>query len=279
MSETNNSSFAQEEEEFFEHIDNEDNVKINEFLSKNKEIWKYKNKDNDDSNVLHISVYKKLFEITKLLINYCKEKNQEGLNDFVNAKNKIGTTPLHFAAFKGDVKIIKLLIENGADIFIKTKRELNIFHYSAQGNRPTSLMYFYLKYYFFAKPKDQKIIDLIKAKDSGGSTPLHWAAYSNAEDILLYLINLKIFPNEEERLNFINQTDKQGFTALHLSVSSKSIRIVMKLLQSGANSEITDKKGNTPLQLATNKNLKDIADVIKNNQSCELCNFIILKLR
>ena len=36
MSETNNSSFAQEEEEFFEHIDNEDNVKINEFLSKNK---------------------------------------------------------------------------------------------------------------------------------------------------------------------------------------------------------------------------------------------------
>ena len=76
MSETNNSSFAQEEEEFFEHIDNEDNVKINEFLSKNKEIWKYKNKDNDDSNVLHISVYKKLFEITKLLINYCKEKKQ-----------------------------------------------------------------------------------------------------------------------------------------------------------------------------------------------------------
>ena len=163
MSETNNSSFAQEEEEFFEHIDNEDNVKINEFLSKNKEIWKYKNKDNDDSNVLHISVYKKLFEITKLLINYCKEKNTEGLNDFVNAKNKIGTTPLHFAAFKGDVKIIKLLIENGADIFIKTKRELNIFHYSAQGNRPTSLMYFYLKYYFFAKPKD-KILFFRKTK-------------------------------------------------------------------------------------------------------------------
>ena len=273
MTETTNSSFIQEEEEFFEHIDNEDVVKINEILAKNKEIWKYKNKDNDDSNVLHISVYKRLFDITKLLIDYCRDKNNEGLNDFINAKNKIGTTPLHFAAFKGDAKIIKLLIENGADIFIKTKRELNIFHYSAQGNRPTSLMYFYLKYYFFEKRKDQKIIDLIKAKDLGGSTPLHWAAYSNAEDILLYLINLKIFPNEEERLNFINQRDKQGFTALHLSVSSKSIRIVMKLLQSGANSEITDKKGNTPLQIAINKNLKDIADVLKNNQSCELCNF------
>ena len=85
MTETTNSSFIQEEEEFFEHIDNEDVVKINEILAKNKEIWKYKNKDNDDSNVLHISVYKRLFDITKLLIDYCRDKNNEGLNDFINA--------------------------------------------------------------------------------------------------------------------------------------------------------------------------------------------------
>jgi ankyrin repeat protein len=133
-------------------------------------------------------------------------------------------------------------------------------------------MYFYLKYFFFQKDADYKIINMIKAKDSGGSTPLHWAAYSSAEDILLYLIHLNIYQSENERLEFINQADKQGFTALHLSVSSKSIRIVMKLLQSGANAEIIDKKGNTPLKLAMNKNLKDIAEVLKNNKNCELCN-------
>ena len=272
MNETNDLSFIQGEEDFFSYLDDEDMAKIKEALDKNKQIWKYKSKDNDDSTVLHISVYKKLYEISKLIIDYIKEKNREGLKDFINAQNNLGTTAIHFAAFKGDIKIIKLLIENGANIYTKTKRELNIFHYSSQGNKSTSLMYFYLKYYFLAKEKDQRIVDLIKSHDSGGSTPLHWAAYSSAEDILLYLINLKIFANEEERLNFINQRDNQGFTALHLSVSSKSVRIAMKLLQNGANSEIKDKKGETPLQLAINKNVNDIADIIRNNQSCELCN-------
>ena len=272
MSESNNTSFDLEEEEFFEHVDNEDEKSINKALDMKKEIWKYKSKDNDNSTPLHIAVYKKSYSITKLLIDYCKENNSEGLKEFINEKNDQDTTAIHFASFKGSVKIIKLLVENGADIYAITKRKLNIFHYASQGNKPTSLMYFYLNFYYFAKEKDQRIIQLLKAKDAGGSTPLHWAAYSNAEDILLYMIYLNIFANDEERQDFINQKDAQGYTALHLSVSSKSIRIVMKLLQSGANSEIKDNKGNNPLRLAINKKQKEIADVIRNNQNCQLCN-------
>ena len=273
MIENNNTPTYLEGEEFFEHIENEDIEKINSILSnKNKEIWKYTSEENEDSTVLHVAVYKKSYAITEKIINYCKENNEGGFIDFINKKNKQGTAAIHFAAFKGDVKIIKLLIDNGADIYAKTNRKLNIIHYSSQGNRSTSLMYFYLYYYILDNKKDQKIINLIKETDCGGSTPLHWAAYSNAEDILLYLINLDIFSNENERKEFINKQDNQGFTALHLSVSSKSIRIVMRLLQNGANSEIKDKKGITPLQLANNKNLKEIAEIIKNNQSCELCN-------
>ena len=272
MSESNNTSFELEEEEFFDHIDNEDEPNIQKVLDMKKEIWKYKSKDNDNSTPLHIAVYKKSFQITKKLIEYCKDNNKEGLVEFINEKNNQDTTAIHFAAFKGSVKIIKLLVENGADIFAITKRKLNIFHYASQGNKPTSLMYFYLNFYVFAKEKDERIIQLLKQKDAGGSTPLHWAAYSNAEDILLYMIYLNIFSNDNEREQFINQRDAQGYTALHLSVSSKSIRIVMKLLQSGAITEIKDNKGNDPLQLAINKKQKDIADVIKNNQNCQLCN-------
>ena len=272
MSETINTSREQEEEDFFEYIDNEDVDKINEVLQKKKEIWDYRSKDNDNSTVLHIAVYKKLFEITKLFIDYCKKNNENGLKDFINEKNNQETTAIHFASFKGSIPIIKLLIENGADIYSITKRKLNIFHYAAQGNRPTSLMYFYLNFYYFAKEKDLRIINLLKDKDAGGSTPLHWAAYSSAEDILLYLINLKIFSNEKEREDYINQQDYQGFTALHLSISSRSSRIVMKLLQNGANSEIKDKKGVNPLQFAINKKQKEIAEIIRNNQNCQLCN-------
>ena len=182
-------------------------------------------------------------------------------------KDDQGVTAIHFASFKGNVKIIKLLIENGADIFIKTKRLLNIIHYSAQGNKPSSIMF----YYFELMKKGD--FQLIKDKDSGGSTPLHWAAYSNAEDALLYLINLNIFKNEKEKLDFINMKDYQDFTPLHLSVTSKSSRIVMKLLQNGASPEIKNKNQMTPLDLAIKKEQKEIIEIIRNNQSCQICNF------
>jgi hypothetical protein len=37
----------------------------------------------------------------------------------------------------------------------------------------------------------------------------------------MYLINLDIFQNENERQDFINKTDRQGYSPLHLSVTSK----------------------------------------------------------
>jgi hypothetical protein len=88
----------------------------------------------------------------------------------------------------------------------------------------------------------------------------------------MYLINLNIFQGNE-RQEFIDKQDNQGFTPLHLSVSSKSRRIVMKLLQSGANADIKDNKKRTPLDLANSKGYKEIIEILKNNQSCQICNF------
>ena len=264
----NLSLIAQEEEEFFELIDSENTNKIKEILKKDNEIWTYRSKDNDDSTILHVAVFKRLFDISELIIEYVKDKNQEGLETFLNQTNKQGVAAIHYASFRGNIKIIKLLVENGANLFLKTNRQLNVIHYACQGNRPSSLMYFYLK---FLENK-RKGFELIKEQDSGGSTPLHWAAYSNAEDVLLYLINLDIFENEEERKAFIDKQDNQGYTALHLSITSKSVRIVMKLLQNGASTDIIDNKGNTPLQLARNKKQREIAGIIKNNQGCQICN-------
>ena len=257
----------QDQEELFDYIELGDKEKIQSFLNnKNNDIWNYKSKDNDNSTILHVSVFKRQFEITELFIEDCKKKNKDGLEKFINEKNDQGVTAIHYASFRGNVKIIKLLIENGANINISTNRDLNVIHYACQGNRPNSLMYFYFEL--------KKIGDfsLIKKQDSGGSTPLHWAAYSSAEDVLLYLINLEIFKDENEKQEFIDKTDYQGYTPLHLGVSSKNVRIVMKLLQNGANPDIGDKKGRTPLDLATSKNYREIAEIIRNNQSCQCCN-------
>ena len=266
------------QEELFDLIELGDKDKIENFLeSSSNEIWDYRSKENDNSTILHVSVFKKQFEITELFVEDCKKKNKSGLTKFINEKNDQGVTAIHYASFRGNVKIIKLLIENGADINISTNRELNVIHYACQGNRPNSLMYFYFQLKNANNANEISIdksntFSLLKKQDSGGSTPLHWAAYSSAEDVLLYLINLDIFSNEKERQDFIDTKDYQGYTALHLSVTSKSVRIVMKLLQHGANPELGDRKGRTPLDLAMSKKYREIADIIRNNQSCQCCN-------
>ena len=118
------------QEELFDLIELGDKDKIENFLeSSSNEIWDYRSKENDNSTILHVSVFKKQFEITELFVEDCKKKNKSGLTKFINEKNDQGVTAIHYASFRGNVKIIKLLIENGADIYIKTNRNLNIFHY------------------------------------------------------------------------------------------------------------------------------------------------------
>ena len=63
--------------------------------------------DNDKS-LLHLAIEKKWEKDT---VNYLIEKGVD-----VNAKDKNGSTPLHYAAKMANLKVVKLLIEHGADI-------------------------------------------------------------------------------------------------------------------------------------------------------------------
>ena len=267
------SSLYTEEEQFFDYIHRENFDSIKELLENSESvlpIWDYKSKDNQNSTVLHTSVFKKNLQITKILIDHCKKHNQKNLQSFIDCENDQGVTALHYASFRGDIDIIKLLVDNGADIYKKNKKGLNVIHYCAQGNKPSSLMYFYFKLKDNFNSNSE--YSLITEKDFGGSTPLHWAVYSVAEDLLLYLINLNIFQTENDRLDFINQLDDQGFSPLHLCITSKSSRIALKLLQNGADASLVDKKGFTPLDLAIKKKQIDIERILRNNQSCNFCN-------
>ena len=269
MREESTETFLSEQDEgndLFSYIEDEDFTKIEDFLKNKPNIWEYRDNNNDKSTVLHIAVFKKSYRITKTIIEHCQKYKDCNLEKFINVSNDKGVTALHYASFIGNIKIIQLLIDNKANLEAKTERGLNIIHYSAQGNKPNSLMYFYIK-------KNEITKKLIKGEDKGGSTPIHWAAYSNAEDALMYLINLDIFQNENKRQEFINKQDNQKYTPLHLSVTSKSRRIVMKLLQSGAKVDIEDIKNRKPLDIAISKGYQEIIEILKNNQNCQICNF------
>ena len=267
-----NTSFKYtEEDELFDYIVSLDEKNVNNFLSRKKyEIYDFRSKDGKNSTVLHISVYKKNFNIVKSLIEYCKLNFEDKLNKFVNEENAKGISPIHYASFGGNLDIIKLLIENGADITKKTQKKLNIFHYCAQGNMPNSLMYFYLQFRENKNVKKKDKYKLFFEKDGAGSNILHWAVYSIAEDFLLYFINLDIFDSEIEKLDFINMQDANGFTPLHLSIISKSSRIALKLLQNGADTSLKDSNGRTPLEFAINKGEDNIKDILEESKKCQL---------
>ena len=245
-----------DEKYFFILIKNENINEIQNKLEDNTlQIWEYKDKDNEDSSVLHISVFLDLTEITFLILNYIKKNiSQDLFTSFINQKNKKGVIALHYASYKGNIKIIKKLIENNSNINELTNAKLNVIHFAAHGNQPNSIVFFHENY-----------PDLnLDFKEEEGKTPFHFACFYKNEKVFLYLINFGVN---------INEQDNSGFTPLHIAIINKNIRIIKRLLQNGALLNIKDNKGRTPYQFALFKKYFDIAKILKNSEKCSLCTF------
>ena len=245
-----------ESQKFFGYINNYKTQEIKKFLSEDKkEIWNYLTKDKSDETVIHVSIKTNEIPIISAILKYCQTNlSKDDFKELINKKNAKGVVALHYASFQGNVDIIKYLINYGADINVLTIRKLNVIHYAAQGNKPNSLVYYYL----FHKNE----IDFEKV-DIGGSTPLHWASFSSSVEITMYLLNYGVK---------IDKKDKNGNTPLHLAVIKNSYKMVQKLLQNGANNNIKNNENRTPKDIALKNNLKDIYELLKESEGCQFCN-------
>ena len=125
---------------------------------------------------------------------------------WINAPSNQGYTAILFASYRGNIDTIKILIENGADIYSTNIQGLNVVHMASQGNQPSSIVYFKEKFNF----------DLMSL-DGVGSTALHWACYTGSEDAFNFLLSYNVN---------INSQDNEGLTPLHLAIISGIIRII-----------------------------------------------------
>ena len=231
----------------FIYIEKNNEEKIISYIkNKSYKIWQLK--DESGFNILHKSCFINNASLSKLIIQETRQRLGYTLpfTSFINSKTYEGLTPLHYAAYKGNLEVSKLLINNGADYTSVTNLGKNVIHLSAEGNQP-SLMLYYL---------NKKIFD-ISCQDFNNSTPLHWACYSGADDSIKFLINL----NAE-----INSFDKNELTPLHLATLYNKKNIVIKLLQNGAIKDVTNSKGETPLYLAWKKKYKEIYNILKEKK-------------
>jgi palmitoyltransferase len=257
-------SFITEYDEIFDSISANDINKISQFiLNKDNKIWEIKKPEN--LTVLHnacaldkTDVIITIIEKTKIRLGLDnksnitseeKSQNEKIFKDFINEQTEgDNQTALHYASFRGNIKIIKLLIANHADINSLTHTGYNMIHKAAMGNKPSAIIYFNKKYNMSLEDTDENQMNA-----------LHLAVRNGMENSVIFLLSLGLNPNFK---------DKDGNTALHYAVKKSNSRIIKKLLQRGADRNIPDFKYKmTPVMLARNN--VEIIEIFREKRICE----------
>lgn len=152
------------------------------------------------------------------------------MKSYINKTDIFGNTAILYAAYRGNILIIRSLIECGADVNVTSKNGLNVLHMAAQGNNPNIIIYFKIKYNIS-----------VLSTDLQGNTPLHWASYNSSEEAINFLLSY---------MTDINIKNNDGKTPLHIAVFTEKPSLIKKLIKRGADINIKDKNGKTPYDLA-----------------------------
>lgn len=166
----------------------------------------------------------------------------------VNAVDRYGNTPLHYAAKGNHDRIVAFLISKGAHVNAANNHDETPLHRAAQ----------MLYEYDFTEHRVTMVKILLKngsnasATTAGGSTPLHRAAFSkktssDLESCHLYSIVQLLLKHGAQA----DCTDFEGRTPLHYAAFNNHAAIVTLLLENGANpNAVLSETGWTPLHCA-----------------------------
>lgn len=173
---------------------------------------------------LHVSVNKGYVAVVRMLLE---------LGCHASLQDLEGDTPIHDAISKKRDDMLTLLLNHNADITLTNNDGFNALHHAAlRGN--SSAMKILLQ-----KLQRPWIVD---EKKDDGYTALHLASLNNHVEIAELLV-----------LNGKANMDLQNVnlqTPLHLAVERQHSQIVRLLVREGANLNIVDKDGDTPLHEA-----------------------------
>ena len=147
----------------------------------------------------------------------------------VNAVNSSNQRPIHIAAQAGSIEIIEFLVKDGADFNATDRYGDTILHYAAKNNKTTKLMEYLTESGF----------DLM-VKNNRKMTPLMNAVDRRNTLVAEYLI---------KNMEYFDDADDDGRTALHLCAEHGSPYILRALLLKGANVNAKTSDGKTPLHL------------------------------
>ncbi|XP_019860233.1 PREDICTED: ankyrin-3-like, partial [Amphimedon queenslandica] len=166
--------------------------------------------NHQDRTPLHFAVAAKQFEILEYLLEIepCL---------LINAQDKDGHTPLHFACMRGQQKMVSLLTSStNINILINNKKGQTPLHLAAaSGHKDTA------KALLFSVTGSSTHHDLLTATDNEGSTVLHTACSNGHIDVFNYLSS--IYPQG------VNVMDNRGCSLLHKACEGGHVPVVLYL--------------------------------------------------
>jgi len=193
---------------------------------------------------LHIAVNKGHVGVVKMLL---------GLACHPSLQDSEGDTPLHDAISKKRDDMLALLLDHNADIMLTNNNGFNALHHAALRGNPSAMRV------LLSKLPRPWIVD---EKKDDGYTALHLASLNNHVEVAELLVHTGRANMDLQNVNLQ--------TALHLAVERQHTSIVRLLVREGANLNITDKDGDTPLHeslrhhtLSQLRQLQDMQDVGK----------------
>ena len=144
-----------------------------------------------------------------------------------------GWTPLHIASGMGNVKLVKLFLENGTSslAYVKNKEGLSAFHIAAQeGN------VLVMKEFITVCP------DIYELLDNTGKTALHVAAERGEQEAVNF------FLERPDLMGLINEQDEEGNTPMHLAAIRGCYKVLLSLAhRRGVDINATNKEGLTTM--------------------------------
>lgn len=188
---------------------------------------------------LHIAINKGHFNVVKTLLE---------LNCHPSLQDSEGDTPLHDCISKEQDEMLSLLLDYGADITLTNNNGFNALHHCALKGNPSAMKI------LLSKTNRPWIVE---EKKDDGYTALHLACLNNHVEIAELLVHMGKANMDKQNVNLQ--------TGLHLAVERQHVQIVKLLVREGANLNIPDKDGDTPLHEAlrhyTLSQLRQLQDV------------------
>lgn len=237
-------------------------LKIALFLLKNAPSGYIDAKVEYGDTSLHYAVRSNNIAIIKGLLNYAKYLNNRNYyQKFINVRNNEATAPLHLAASRGQLDVVRCLVENDANV--------NVREIPFEVEEEISLSFDHPDFdgYTFSTPilcavnsdvsediKWEIVKDLLKANADINIYDINYYTVLHHYTIKGYLEHIKYLI--EDAKAYLDFTSRYHGTPLHIAASNGRLDIVEYLVEKGAYINSLHYKSssnsNTPIYLAAN---------------------------